>query len=308
MDVQVTLFRGVTNGPLAAAEPHHMCYSSMVLLEAVLTGRPVREVGLQIYDALVRYFELDDQNIRQIRRYWKSRGMLYFARRAFLFQQRYSSSDCGFSEDASNQLEAQRQWSWAFPFQVFRTTLHFNPHLSTSKDVRHAINYALGLKSYANVQPTFPEYDANGRPRNQILGKLALFQLTQAQIDNQHAKDVERLHEQQQLQINPRILPEKEVTFYSYIPEEHMLACFVITPPDLSVPANDLLLIGISERKRAEHVRNLARFQDDAENRVKLEKKIIESLSEFLVKFVGNWLVNRETPLPPWLRREYLVA
>lgn len=146
-------------------------------------------------------------------------------------------------------------WSWCSAIIredtfLAKPGLHVNPYVSMSKNLQHALRYALGLKKYVqgsgdSSSPSL-DYGKFSDPlltsaigdrdlyykksdplryvslrHGNLLGAVATFCVPENESNKNHIIDVERLHEEGKLWIDPQVVSECEVCFYGFVEREY---------------------------------------------------------------------------------------
>merc|ERR1712146_155763 len=177
--------------------------------------------------------------------YWTTPSQQRFANRGLLLQQRYSSSTDGFLLDARTmegfraadppaghvrKVQLVNTWKWMRDLPA----VSGNSKVSTSSNLEHAAKYGVGFKYYGQTKPRSPDYE-NGSPRLPVIGLLCVFAFDD---DDEYLAcnpiDVVQLHNERQLDINPRIVTEQEVSFDGFIPPEMLKYVILISVPDFA--------------------------------------------------------------------------
>jgi hypothetical protein len=108
-----------------------------------------------------------------------------------------------------------------------------NPHLSSADSPHHAIRYALGLKSYPGQFDTRlrPRYRKDGTAERSKTGKvyIYLFNIDQyLQLNPNHVTSMAKVGE---IDVISTIRPERETSFFGYIPEGALIIQYVAKYP-----------------------------------------------------------------------------
>ncbi|WP_010298256.1 tetratricopeptide repeat protein [Candidatus Odyssella thessalonicensis] len=114
--------------------------------------------------------------------------------------------------------------------------IHRNCFVSFSQGPEHALKYALGLK-YMVGEFLRPNYNAQGVPENEYLGKLYIALLKKQDFYALTPTSVLDLHAQRKLKIKVNqddILAEAEVSFLGYLGQEYVSCAVAIQVPSFN--------------------------------------------------------------------------
>lgn len=115
-----------------------------------------------------------------------------------------------------------------------------NPYISTAEGPRHAVFYAIGGKTDIEQGAMRPAYDKTLRAKHPKVGYVQIIFHTLTSLKRRSPLPLSTLHASNAIDINDRLLNERETTHKAAIGPKHIVARKIVRFPSLNIPYDKL--------------------------------------------------------------------